>query len=72
MTAKKFIFEHAFLRLEEIAEMLESGTATIEETISLFEEANELNKKCSEFLDKAESKLKIMLKENDELKLEFE
>ncbi len=72
MSTKKLTFEQAFARLEEIATCLEEGAATLEETIKLFEEANELQKLCSDFLDKAESKLQILLKNKDEYQLEIE
>ena len=72
MTSKKLSFEQAFERLEEIAEILENEAPTLEDTMRLFEEANELNKMCADMLDKAESKLKILFKEKDEFKLELE
>ena len=65
-------FEAAFSRLEEIADVLESGDASLEQTIALFEEANELNKICADQLDKAESKLKILVKNKDEFELGLE
>lgn len=65
-------FEAAFSRLEEIADVLESGDADLEQTIALFEEANQLNKICTDQLDKAENKLKILVKKNDEFTLEPE
>ena len=72
MVNKELSFEQAFARLEEIATMLESGEASLEETMVLFEEANALNKKCSALLDKAETKLSIILKTNDDFQLELE
>lgn len=72
MAAKEISFEQAFSRLEEIAAVLESGEASLEDTMALFEEANELNKKCTEQLDQAEKKLHIILKEKDEFKLKLE
>jgi exodeoxyribonuclease VII small subunit len=72
MAVKQLSFEHAYSRLEEIAELLESGTTSLEDTMALFEEANKLNKQCSKLLDQAESKLKIILKEKDEFQLEIE
>jgi len=72
MADKKMSFEAAFSRLEEIAELLESGDAGLEQTIALFEEANQLNKICTDQLDKAESKLKILVKDEGEFKLGLE
>jgi len=65
-------FEAAFSRLEEIADILESGDAGLEQTIALFEEAKQLNKGCTEQLDEAENKLKILVKEKDRFKLDVE
>lgn len=72
MAENKMSFEAAFSRLEEIADVLESGDADLEQTIALFEEANQLNKICTDQLDKAENKLKILVKKNDEFTLEPE
>ncbi len=72
MPDKEVSFEDAFERLEEIADMLESGQPTLEETMALFEEANELHKICSAKLDEAEKRLRILVKEKDELKLTLE
>ena len=62
-------FEAAMKRLEEIADMLESGSKSLEESISLFEEGSELAKLCSEKLDQAETKIQILTKENKSFKL---
>lgn len=72
MADKKMSFEAAFSRLEEIADILESGDAGLEQTIALFEEAKQLNKGCTEQLDEAENKLKILVKEKDRFKLDVE
>ncbi len=50
-------FEEALISLEEIAKKLESGKCSLDESISLYEEAIKLSKECSEKLDDA--KLKI-------------
>ena len=54
---KKFQFEQAMARLEEIVNILERGDAPLEESLSLFEEGAKLMKQCSDLLDKAEQKV---------------
>ena len=54
---KKFQFEQAMARLEEIVNTLERGDAPLEESLSLFEEGAKLMKQCSDLLDKAEQKV---------------
>lgn len=65
-------FEDAINRLEEIANVLEQGSQTLDETLQLFEEGNKLFVFCEEKLDKAENKLHILTKDNDNFKLEPE
>lgn len=54
---KNLSFEEALERLEQIVRRLDSGNAKLEETLSLYEESNELVKYCSELLDTAEQKV---------------
>jgi exodeoxyribonuclease VII small subunit len=68
----KLSFEDAMKRLEEIADMLEKGTQTLDETIVLFEESNALVKFCEEKLDKAENKLHILTTDNNTFQLHEE
>jgi|WetSurMetagenome_2_1015567.scaffolds.fasta_scaffold720029_2 exodeoxyribonuclease VII small subunit len=65
----KMNFESAMQRLEEIAEALESGSRSLDESLKLFEEANRLITFCFGKLDEAEQKLKILVKEQDSFKL---
>jgi len=55
-------FEGAMKRLEEIADVLEKGSQSLEASIKLFEEGNALAQFCGEKLDEAENKLKILSK----------
>ncbi len=57
MEEKKLSFEEALERLEQIVRKLDSGSAKLEETLSLYEESNVLVKYCSELLDQAEQKV---------------
>ena len=53
-------FENAIARLEQIVRALESGNAPLDESLSLFEEGVRLVKLCTDKLDSAESKIKIL------------
>ncbi|MGM9639196.1 MAG: exodeoxyribonuclease VII small subunit [Butyricicoccaceae bacterium] len=60
--AKKFVFEEAMQRLEEIIGMLERGDAPLDESLALFEEGTGLIKKCGAALDKAEQKVSLLVR----------
>ncbi|MBN1480505.1 exodeoxyribonuclease VII small subunit [candidate division KSB1 bacterium] len=64
--------EHALARLEEIADALESGEFGLEQTMVLFEEAHSLSQFCTEKIDKAEEKLRILIKKDDTFQLRVE
>ncbi len=72
MAKANLSFEQALERLEEIAEQLEQGDVALEETMSLFQEANELNRFCLEKLGKAEEKLRVLTKHSDGFQLSIE
>ena len=57
---KEMTFESAMARLEEIVNMLESGRATLDDSLGLYEEGIALVRLCSDRLDKAEQKIKII------------
>lgn len=68
MAVKKMTFESALLRLEEIVRTMESGNAPLDSSLALFEEGIGLVKFCTNALDTAEQKVKILQKdENGEL-----
>ncbi|MGI6202892.1 MAG: exodeoxyribonuclease VII small subunit [Eubacteriales bacterium] len=58
-------FEAALARLEEIVRALESGTAPLDESLSMFEEGVALVKICTDRLDSAEQKIKTLFKNKD-------
>ena len=58
-------FETAIARLETIVRLLESGSAPLDESLSLFEEGVGLVKLCNARLDSAEQKVKILTKNPD-------
>lgn len=53
-------FEASMGRLEEIVRALESGSATLEESLALYEEGIALVRTCSAKLDDAEKKIKLL------------
>lgn len=65
MDTSKITFEAALTRLEEIVRALEGGTAPLDESLSMFEEGVALVKICTEKLDGAEQKIKILVKSKD-------
>lgn len=59
-TSTSLSFEDAYRRLEEIARILEDGTAPLEKAFNLFEEGQHLLEHCHKLLDQAEKRLKII------------
>ena len=58
-------FEEAMKRLEEIAQSLEGGELTLEESLAFFEEGMKLVGFCSKKLEEAEQKVTMLVKESD-------
>ncbi len=54
---KKMTYEAAIIRLEEIVHLLESGEASLEDSLKLYEEGTKLTSFCYESLNKAEQKV---------------
>ena len=60
-TRKKNVgFEKSIARLEEIVRALDDGSAPLDESLKLFEEGVGLVRACTEKLDSAEQKVKIL------------
>ena len=55
--AKKISYEAARDELAQVVESLEEGSATLEESLRLWERGEELAKICQEWLDGAKKKL---------------
>ena len=58
-------FEQAIDRLEQIVSALEGGKCDLDESLGLFEEGVSLVKLCSEKLDSASEKVKILTPEGE-------
>ena len=54
---KKLSYEEAREEIAEIVESLEDGSATLEESLKLWERGEELAKICQEWLDGAKKKI---------------
>lgn len=63
-------FEEAMKQLEVVAEELEKGDMTLDESVSKFEEGMKLSKQCNELLENAEKRITILLKDGDMIKEE--
>ena len=59
---KKLSSEQAREELAEIVESLEDGSATLEESLKLWERGEELAKICQEWLDGAKKKIEAAKK----------
>lgn len=57
MDEKKISYEAARDALAEVVASLETGSATLEESLALWERGEELAKICQEWLDGARAKL---------------
>lgn len=55
-------FEKAFSRLEVILEKMNSGEVSLDESIKLYEEADQLINFCGKKLNDAERKIQILVK----------
>ena len=70
MAKKTLTFEEAIERLEEIMHTLEGGKENLEGSLKLYEEGIALLHTCTERLENAEQKVKILqMKENGEVVL---
>jgi exodeoxyribonuclease VII small subunit len=63
-------FEECLDRLEKIVQELERGDATLEKSLTLFEEGMKLSSACRKELEEAEGKVEILLKQNGKLQAE--
>lgn len=68
--SEKINFEEAMKQLEDIANELEKGDLTLDESVNKFEDGMKLSKKCNDFLDSAEKKITMLINDNGEIKEE--
>ena len=55
-------FEAAYARLETILEQLNGNEVSLEDSLSLYEEADTLIRKCNQKLSTAEEKVQMLIK----------
>ena len=67
---KELNFEEAMKKLELIANELEKGDLSLEESVSKFEEGMKLSKKCNDMIEKAEKKITILLQKDGKIEEE--
>lgn len=65
--AEVLTFEEALARLEKIVRSLEEGNVPLDNSLALFEEGTKLVRFCSEKIDAAEQKIKILTEKNGEM-----
>jgi exodeoxyribonuclease VII small subunit len=63
-------FEEAMKKLESIADELEKGNLSLDESVNKFEEGMNLAKKCNDFLESAEKKITMLINDKNEIKEE--
>lgn len=59
---KEKSFEECFHRLEEILEKMNSSNVSLDESLKLYEEADQLISLCSKRLTEAERKIEMLIK----------
>ena len=67
MSEKKVDFEKSMEELENIVTKLEKGDLNLDQSVSKFEQGMKLSKICSEILERAEKRITILLKKDDEV-----
>ena len=67
---KELNFEEAMQELETIANELEKGDLSLEESVTKFEEGMKLSKQCNNMIEKAEKKITILLQKDGKIEEE--
>ena len=60
-------FEETIEKLELIVNELEKGDLNLDQSVEKFEEGIKLSKKCTDILEKAEKKIKLLIENSDEV-----
>lgn len=61
----KLNFEETMKELEEVAQKLENGELTLDESIEEFEKGMKLSESASKYLEEAEKKITKLVKDKD-------
>ena len=67
---KELNFEEAMKELETIANDLEKGDLSLEESVTKFEEGMKLSKQCNDMIAEAEKKITILLSKDGKIEEE--
>jgi exodeoxyribonuclease VII small subunit len=62
--SKKLSFEEQLHQLEEIVGQLETGSLSLDQSMTAFESGIKLAKKCQKILDDAEQKIQYLTTDN--------
>ena len=65
MGKEKINFEENIKQLEQIVQELESGTLNLDDSMKKFEEGIKISKECSSYLEEAEKKISILVKDDN-------
>ncbi|MGE5196018.1 MAG: exodeoxyribonuclease VII small subunit [Anaerolineae bacterium] len=65
MNEETLSFEDAYARLEQILEKMNSGKASLDESLKLYEEADHLIASCTKRLSDAEKKIEMLIKQRN-------
>ena len=57
-------FEDCLARLEQIVSALETGNLPLEDSLKVFEEGVTLARHCSRYLDEAERRIELLVKDD--------
>ena len=63
---KELNFEETMRELEKIVQELEKGELNLDDSINKFEEGMKLSKNASDYLEKAEKKITVLINTKDE------
>jgi len=61
-------FEENLGQLDKIVQSLEEGSTTLDESLKAFEAGIKLSRTCHKELNRAEKKIEVLLKQNNEVK----
>lgn len=64
---EKINFEESIQELENIANQLEKGDLTLDESVKKFEQGMELSKKLNKVLEDSEKRINILIQKDGEL-----
>ena len=70
MKEKEESFEELMVKLEEIANQLESGKLNLDDSVKAFEEGIEISKQCNKKLENAEKRIHILVQKDGEIEEE--